>query len=333
MLSNLLKTAIFVILCFLMLEQSYRVYSVGWTAFSIAKMNSLTSILNSGLIELSDDPEIYYQLKPNLDTYYKGIELTTNSYGLADKEYALEKPPGTFRVAVVGSSWSMASGAPPEASYHALLEQRFSDDPDLPAVEFINFSVEYYSLHEITAIIKKRVPAWDPDLILVPITFTTAFIAVDGATADRELPPTIYPFFASFTLRELNRLGVPWPLPVNPHRETYPKEGMDEMRAQLRRSMLEINDVADSIGARTMIVWLGFDTLQRKLLTSIEAVTEENKIILARGDIPLQGSALEQKRFHVSRFDRHPNSIAHLKIADVVESAFIENELLSVQVN
>ncbi len=326
---SLLRIVVFSLFCFLMVEQSYRVYSVGMKAFDPWKLNSLAGILNSGLINMVDDPEIYYELKPNLDVYFKGVELRTNSVGLADQEYPREKPQDTLRIAVIGSSWSMASGVPTDKSYHAILEERLKSNPELKAVEFINFSVEYYSLREIVAVTKQRVLDWDPDIILVPVTFTTAFLVWDGIVVDRELLPKHNPFFDSFALRALaSAVGVNLGAMKDARRETLGPWGMNMFRDQLTRSLREINAVARPRGIQTMLLWLGFEELQRKVLAELEALDEDEGIILIRGDLPLLGTKREQERLRVGRFDRHPNELAHQKLADVVETALIENSLM-----
>lgn len=326
---SLLRIVVFSLFCFLMVEQSYRVYSVGMKAFDPWKLNSLAGILNSGLINMVDDPEIYYELKPNLDVYFKGVELRTNSVGLADQEYPREKPQDTLRIAVIGSSWSMASGVPTDKSYHAILEERLKSNPELKAVEFINFSVEYYSLREIVGIAKQRVLDWDPDIILVAVTYTTASIVWDGIVADRKLPPKSNPFFDSFVLRALaSPLGIALDIPQDARREPLGALGMNMAREQLIRSMREIDAVAKPEGVRTMLLWLGFEELQRKVLAELEALDEDEGIILIRGDLPLLGTKREQERLRVGRFDRHPNELAHQKLADVVETALIENSLI-----
>lgn len=331
MVANLFKIVVFVLLCFLMVEQSYRVYSVGAAAFSYTKMNSLTSILDSGLVELSDNPEIYYQLKPNLNRYYKSVPFQTNSHGLADKEYALKKEPGTLRVAVIGSSWSMASGVKVDESYHALLEEKFSSDPDTPKVEFINFSVEYYSLREIVAIVKERVPAWQPDLIIIPVTFTTASIVFEAITRNRELPPRMYPFFTSFTLQELNKVGVRWP-PWSDSRNIYRTPisdyGMGVFRMQLERSMREVDKAAREIGAESMLLWLGFEPPRRRVLDMLQKVSDDTEMYFVTGSSMFLESKAEQEKLRISRFDRHPNQAAHKLIAADVERAILEKDLL-----
>ena len=322
-------------LCFLVVEQSYRIYSVGAVAFNPWRLNSLTGILDSGLVNLSDDPEIYYELKPNLDTYFKGSTFTTNSMGLAeDREYEKAKPPGVYRIAIVGSSWSMASGVPTDQSYHAVLEERLNQEFADLDIEFINFSVEYYSLREMLATTKSKALDWQPDLIVVPVTYTTASLAWDGVVSNRELPPKTNPFFTSYAARELTgALGLPTWWSGEPRRGTLGPYGMGVYRDQLTRVMREFNAAANSVGARTMLLWLAFEELRGKVLADLEVMAADTGVIIVQGERPLLGSKRYQEGLRISRFDRHPNALAHQKIADALEAALYEHQLLPAKVD
>ena len=70
----------------IVLEQSYRFYLFGFDSFSVEKMNSVHSLGVSGITQRADHPEIVYELKPNLDLYFKLAKFKTNSDGLRDKE-------------------------------------------------------------------------------------------------------------------------------------------------------------------------------------------------------------------------------------------------------
>jgi len=53
---------------------------------------------------------LMYELQPNLQRTLFGQPFTTNSHGQRDREYTVEKPPGVFRIAVLGSSIDMGWG-------------------------------------------------------------------------------------------------------------------------------------------------------------------------------------------------------------------------------
>jgi len=60
----------------------------------------------------------------------------TNKFGFNDKDYPLEKPPGTFSILILSDSFNWAGGR--EGNYTALLENKFNADSTQSQVEVIN---------------------------------------------------------------------------------------------------------------------------------------------------------------------------------------------------
>jgi len=60
----------------------------------------------------------------------------TNKFGFNDKDYPLEKPPGTFSILILSDSFNWAGGR--EGNYTALLENKFNADSTQSQVELIN---------------------------------------------------------------------------------------------------------------------------------------------------------------------------------------------------
>ena len=52
------------------------------------------------------DPVLHHRLRPNCDKTISGVRFTTNSLGLRDREYAIPKPSGTFRILMLGDSFT-----------------------------------------------------------------------------------------------------------------------------------------------------------------------------------------------------------------------------------
>lgn len=148
------------------LEQGFRCWLFGWKAFDIEAMRNNVPINNAGFMVQSPFDDIYWALKPDLDTSFKLAHLTTNSYGLADREYSLEKPENTYRIAVLGDSYSMASGVDTDKSFHALLEKRLNENGKQP-YEIINFAVGGFGLERYNATLEHITSAWKPDAILL----------------------------------------------------------------------------------------------------------------------------------------------------------------------
>lgn len=160
-------TAAIILISFLLLEQSFRLYCFGFKSFSITMMNSIHGIGVSGLVQASPYPEIIYELKPDLNAYSQLKKLTTNHQGLRDKEYAITKPENTFRVAVIGDSVTMPAGVAIEDAFHSLLEDRYNHESHGTRYEFINFGVAGYDPRQYLATLKHRALAYEPDLVLV----------------------------------------------------------------------------------------------------------------------------------------------------------------------
>ena len=68
------------------------------------------------------DPLLGECLNPGYDGYFAGVPVGINSLGFRDtREYALEKPRGTFRILVLGDSVTFGHGALYETTYPYLL--------------------------------------------------------------------------------------------------------------------------------------------------------------------------------------------------------------------
>ncbi|MEE4185381.1 MAG: hypothetical protein V2J12_06430 [Gammaproteobacteria bacterium] len=314
----------FVLACCLAVEFTFRLYALGSLALSPSAMNSLTTILESGLVEPAADLETYYQLKPNIDAMHGGARLTTNSEGLADREYSRVKPPGVYRVAVIGSSWTMPTGVEHQQAWHALLEDRLNALPDGPRYEFINFGVEYYGLEEIAGTLKNRVLAYQPDMVIAGLTTLTAYIVREPHPEPFVAPPKRYPFFESFALRALDgqlELGL------FPNRRR-PTLGIDSARhrQQTTEFIREIHAVTAERGIRLGIVWLGFQPLFRLYKAAVVDTTAELGIPLALGYEPITvvskqpvwGEGFADDRYRAGRFGEHANAAGHALIAEQV---------------
>ena len=76
---------------FMALEISLRLMYFGADALSPTKMNSHVLILDSDFVKASDFPDVHYDLKPEIDSIFRGKKFRTNSSGMPDREYYLEE--------------------------------------------------------------------------------------------------------------------------------------------------------------------------------------------------------------------------------------------------
>ena len=140
---------------FVALEMSTRYYLFGPASLSFVQMNSVQSPSRCGLVQSATLPGVVFELKPNLDTYFKLKVFRTNSRGLRDREHTLQKPPNSFRVAVVGSSYTLPAGVAIEDAFHSLLEERLTKQAPR-RYEFINFAVARHSVSAELATLREK---------------------------------------------------------------------------------------------------------------------------------------------------------------------------------
>ncbi len=116
------------------------------------------------------DDFLEYDYKPNLHLKVAGLGRTTNSFGMYDREYTVEKLPHTWRIALLGDS--MALG-PFGHNYESLLENRLNEtqlSPDLQKFEVLNFAVGGYRITQIMETMIEKAAPFHPDVYMVAIT-------------------------------------------------------------------------------------------------------------------------------------------------------------------
>lgn len=120
------------------------------------------------LHQYSSDPELVYELKPSFTLNDGRHNIKTNSTGQRDREYPLEVPEGTFRIAVLGDSVTFGENiSSADKLFTEIVEKRFEDE-NLP-VEVINFSAVGYNSSQEHRLLDQKVLQFNPDLVLVAV--------------------------------------------------------------------------------------------------------------------------------------------------------------------
>src|SRR5262245_55369166 len=93
--------------------------------------------------------------------------VATNSQGLRDRERPLAKPPGTYRVAVLGDSYPEALQVDVERTFWRLLEQRLEACAfrSVKHVDVINLGVSGFGTGQALRMLQTRGLAYQPDLV------------------------------------------------------------------------------------------------------------------------------------------------------------------------
>lgn len=120
------------------------------------------------LIESDLSDEIIYKLKPNLDLTFQGVNVKTNSFGMRGPEISIEKPAGTYRIALLGDSFTFGWGVKEDECFARIFEKNLIDSKKLgDKVEVLNFGVPGYSTFQETARYINDQNKFNPDAIVI----------------------------------------------------------------------------------------------------------------------------------------------------------------------
>jgi hypothetical protein len=116
--------------------------------------------------------EIPYVMKPNLHHVraHGNIRINTDALGLRSPVPArtyTNKQPGEYRIAFVGDSVTFGVGVPTGKTYPEILKKSLNHLQHHYRVAVFNFAVSSYSVKEMTATLKYRVPEVTPDLVVM----------------------------------------------------------------------------------------------------------------------------------------------------------------------
>lgn len=92
-----------------------------------------------------------------------------NSRGLRDREHSLEKPTGTFRIAILGDSFSEAFQVSQDRTFWAVLERELQARPNFrnQSVEVVNFGVSGFGTIQEWQMLEHYTRDYAPDLVLL----------------------------------------------------------------------------------------------------------------------------------------------------------------------
>lgn len=120
----------------------------------------------------SEDSNIlHHKFKPNAVGRYKTTEFDTdykiNSLGLRDKEYSVQKPANTFRIVMIGDSFTEGDGVFSDETFSKRLEVKLQSNRTGTNYEVINAGVGSYSALLEYLYLKNYGLQLQPDLVIL----------------------------------------------------------------------------------------------------------------------------------------------------------------------
>ncbi|MBF0371571.1 MAG: SGNH/GDSL hydrolase family protein [Magnetococcales bacterium] len=116
------------------------------------------------------DPLTGSRHKENVDLVWTkegGGRIRVNNHGLMGQDVSLEKPPGVFRVAILGDSFTEALQVPWDQNFAAILQTHLNHSERAGRVEVLNFGVSGYGTAQAWLTLQHQVALFDPNLIVL----------------------------------------------------------------------------------------------------------------------------------------------------------------------
>src|SRR6185436_1568242 len=92
-----------------------------------------------------EDPVHHHRLRPSFEAVMQGAKFTTNALGLRDREFPIPKPPGVFRILMLGDSFTEGGGLENDETVAKIVETGLRQGACGTAVEVVNAGHASYS--------------------------------------------------------------------------------------------------------------------------------------------------------------------------------------------
>jgi hypothetical protein len=283
-----------------------------WEVY-INKPMQWLDVRGAGLVRFTDD-FAQSELAPSLVSNDSFSTITTNRWGMRDKEYEKEPAADTYRIALLGASSTMGWGVEDGETYEALLEEKLNRDlgenGGYARYEILNLGVPgYYPLQQAVAV--EKALSFKPRVVLYE-------------AAGEELSR------AAFYLAEVNRKQVE--IPFSELRAVAERAGLeggmseDEAQKRLRPFQTEILDwlyahLVNRIRSEGVLaVWVFVPQISsgswEATVDRAKQLAEENGFVT----IDLRGvyTGRNEEELRLVEWDKHPNALGHRLLAQAL---------------
>jgi D-alanyl-lipoteichoic acid acyltransferase DltB (MBOAT superfamily) len=280
-------------------------------------------------------------LVPSHSVDWNGNRFSTNSFGMRDREYALEKPPGTLRIALLGPSHVMGNGVGDGETFEQLVEDRLNREARSgrwQRYEILNFGVDGFTLPQQLALLDERVWKFQPDVVIVTQyhrtrTMTERYILKLLRKGVAVPPGEFHDLLTGAGL--LPALDGNLPIPFESWRRAAsalglkPRMPADEAAARAHHVADEVNEwTIAQIAASARAHQVPLIALGLNVVIDDAPAEVPNHADFEQANVPLIDlfdafPAGQRPALRVTPWDDHPNAAGHRLIADRLYPALV----------
>lgn len=287
------------------------------------------NLIETPIYELTNDL-IGKALKPSAQIKFKGKQLSTNSFALRDRAYSLKKPPKTIRIALLGGSSEMGSGVADHEVFDNLIEDRLSTAlpwKSYEKVEIINFAASGIHLPNQVGMLEQRVAKFNPDIMVYCVhpgeTYRSlkSFSKIPGQGFLKDYPNLLSIYEAA---------GIH----SNEEREVTIMKLIDHQQALTEWGL---NRMSSYCEAQNIIPVCWFLPILK--YKEQEGIKKEAYLNLFKDhgffvfDFEQAYEDRNKREYFVGTYDKHPNALAHQRLADVITDSLLHNSAFRQLVN
>jgi len=322
---------------FLVGEVICRVDFFGSSTFSYSQVNSFRPIGKTGFLQAASNGKVFYELRPNLDVIYKLRQLKTNAHGLRDQEHTFSKNKKTIRGAIIGDSFTMATGVEAAENYHSLIESILNEGQDSIIYELINFGVSGYNLLNYEGVLEDKIMAYDPDFVMISYCgLNDDMLPNPGHVKGKyhvQQPQNAYTQSYMWKLLELKikqakRRRQP---KKKPNTFTKVNDPQTENEVFINSQFARFKGICDSLNLPLIMPYLSIHAKREERMKKIQGYAFNHQIPFVSSLNKFEGSRNRDYYFH--KYDGHPDAKAHALFAEaIMESVAFQQLLRYVQV-
>jgi len=142
----------------------------------LGKPDGWVRFQEADVVHYLEEDFLQFELKPLVERMLFGQPFVTNAYGMHDDPITAVKPAGSFRIAFLGSSMDMGWGVKFQDTYINRFQEWLNEHAERQGLsprrrfEVLNFGVAAYSPLQRLDTLKRKVLAFDPDLVIYSAT-------------------------------------------------------------------------------------------------------------------------------------------------------------------
>jgi D-alanyl-lipoteichoic acid acyltransferase DltB (MBOAT superfamily) len=265
-----------------------------------------------------------YEMMPNIETIFKTKKLTTNRWGMRDRNHDLAALADTYRIALLGASSVFGSGVADEEVFGTVMEGILNNDQtyeDRVEFEILNFSKFARVALQQVMVLESKVVRFKPDTMMLFVHRNEARRGVETlARVFKDNVDIPYPFIQSV----IDRANVDREM----SKHEIEKRLLPYADELLAGTYQAIASICRDHGIVPVWVFMPitYERLEDTDIAGHMAVAEAAGFtVLSLRDVY---DEYEADELNVAIWDEHPNAFAHRLIADRL-SVMIKKEFFN----